>query len=167
MITFNTTLLRFDKKGEKTGWTFIEINTAQAKKLKSDTKVSFRVRGTLDSYAIKQVALIPMGDGAFIMAVNATTRKALGKKHGDKIKVSLEADESKVVISPDLVACLKDEPSAWEAFKKLPGSHQKYFSRWVESAKTSATKTKRIVLAVTSLAKKQGFSEVMRANKKS
>jgi hypothetical protein len=167
MITFNTTLLRFDKKGEKTGWTFIEINTAQAKKLKSDTKVSFRVRGTLDSYAIKQVALIPMGDCAFIMAVNATTRKAHGKKHGDKIKVSLEADESKVVISPDLVACLKDEPSAWEAFKKLPGSHQKYFSRWVESAKTSATKTKRIVLAVTSLAKKQGFSEVMRANKKS
>lgn len=166
MISFTATLQRFDKKGEKTGWTYIEISASQANKLKPNTKVAFRVKGTLDAHAISQVATIPMREGNFILAINGAMRKALGKKQGDKIKVILEADDSKIILSPDLMTCLKDDPVALAAFKKLPGSHQKYFSRWVESAKTSATKTKRIVLAVTTLSKKQGFVEMLRANKK-
>lgn len=164
MISYNTTLLKFDKKGEKTGWTFIEISAAQAKKLK-DSKVSFRVKGTLDSHKISQVALVPMGEGAFILAVNGTMRKALGKKAGDKVKVTLEADDSKIILSHDMMACLKDEPAALAAFKKLPGSHQKYFSRWIESAKTANTKTKRIVMTVEALAKKMKFNEMLRAER--
>jgi hypothetical protein len=166
VISFNTTILRFDKKGEKTGWTYIEITASQANKLKPNTKVAFRVKGKLDSHPISQVATIPMGEGNFILAINGAMRKAIGKKQGDKIKVILEADDSKFVLSPDLMTCLKDDPVALAAFKKLPGSHQKYFSRWIESAKTSATKTKRIVLAVTTLSNKQGFVEMLRANKK-
>jgi hypothetical protein len=165
MISFNTTILRFDKKGEKTGWTFIEISAAQAKKLKPDTKVIFRVRGSLDSHAIKQVAIMPMGEGSFILPINGTMRKAIGKKQGDKIKVMLEADDSKIILSPDLIACLKDEPGALTAFKKLPGSHQKYFSRWVESAKTSTTKTKRIVMTITALTKKMDFGAMLRGER--
>ena len=164
MIAYNTTLLKFDKKGEKTGWTFIEISAAQAKKLK-DSKVSFRVKGTLDSHKLSQVALVPMGEGAFILAVNGVMRKALGKKAGDKVKVTLEADESKIILSHDMMACLKDEPAALAAFKKLPGSHQKYFSRWIESAKTANTKTKRIVMTVEALAKKMNFGEMLRAER--
>ena len=165
MISYNTTLLRFDKKGEKTGWTFIEISAAQAKKLKPYSKVSFRVKGKLDSHKISQVAILPMGDGDFILAVNGKMRKAIGKKAGDKVKVTLEADESKVILSHDMMACLKDEPAALASFKKLPGSHQKYFSKWVESAKTSNTKTKRIVMAVTALARNLNFPEMLRANR--
>src|SRR5690349_15961480 len=134
MISYNTKLLKFDKKGEKTGWTFIEISAAQAKKLKPDSKVSFRVKGTLDSHKISQVAILPMGDGAFILAVNGKMRKAIGKKAGDKVKVILEVDESKIILSHDMMACLKDEPAALAAFNKLPGSHQKYYSRWIENA---------------------------------
>jgi bifunctional DNA-binding transcriptional regulator/antitoxin component of YhaV-PrlF toxin-antitoxin module len=164
MISYNTTLLKFDKKGEKTGWTFIEISASQAKKLK-DSKVSFRVKGTLDSHKISQVALVPMGEGTFILAVNGVMRKALGKKAGDKVKVTLEADESKIILSHDMMACLKDEPAALAAFKKLPGSHQKYFSRWIESAKTANTKTKRIVMTVEALAKKMDFGAMLRAER--
>lgn len=166
MISFTTTLERFDKKGEKTGWTFIEISARQAGKLKPGTKVSYRVRGTLDSHKISQVAIMPMGEGNFILPVNGTMRKALGKKVGDKVKVTLEADDSKVVLSADLMACLKDEPAALAAFKKLPGSHQKYFSRWVESAKTSTTKTKRIVMTVTALARNLDFGAMLREERK-
>lgn len=165
MISFNATLLRFDKKGEKTSWTFIEISPAQAKKLKPGTKVSFRVRGKIDSLAIKQVALMPMGEGAFILPVNGKMRKALGKKNGDKVKVEIEADESKIILSHDMMACLKDEPAALAAFKKLPGSHQKYFSRWIESAKTANTKTKRIAMTVEAMAKKMDFGAMLRAER--
>lgn len=165
MIDFITTIHKFDKQGEKTGWTYIEISAAQAKKLNQGTKVSFRVKGTLDSYRIKQIALLPMGEGNFIMALNAGMRKGIGKKLGDKIKVSLEVDNSEFAFSQDFMDCLHDDPVAYDFFQTLSGSHQKYFSKWIDSAKTTATKTKRIVMAVTALSKKQGYPEMIRANK--
>jgi hypothetical protein len=165
MIQFMTTIHKFDKKGEKTGWTYIEISAQQANKIKPDTKVSFRVKGTLDSFKIKQVALLPMGEGNFIMPLNGSMRKGIGKKLGDKVKVSLEADDSEFAFSEDFMDCLRDDPVAYDFFQTLSGSHQKYFSKWIDSAKTSATKTKRIVMAVTALSKKQGYPEMIRANK--
>ncbi len=165
MIQFMTTIHKFDKQGEKTGWTYIEISAQQAKKLKPDTKVSFRVKGTLDSFKIKQVALLPMGEGNFIMPLNAAMRKGIEKKLGDKLKVSLEADDSEFAFSKDFLDCLRDDPAAHDFFHSLSGSHQKYFSKWIDSAKTSATKTKRIVMAVSALSKKQGYPEMIRANR--
>ena len=166
MIRFTTTILRFDKKGEKTGWSFIEITAAQARKLKPGSKVSFRVKGQLDQYTFEKVALIPMGQGNFILPVNGTMRKAISKKQGDKVSVSLEHDERKQTLSRDFMICLSDDPKALVFFKTLPGSHQLYFSKWIESAKTSPTKTKRIVMAVMALGRKHGFPEMMRANKR-
>ena len=166
MIQFTTTIHKFAKQGEKTGWTYIEISASQAKKLKPDTKVSFRVKGALDSFKIKQIALIPMGEGNFIMPLNAAMRKATGKKLGDKLNVSLEEDDSEFSFSKDFIACLQDDPVAYDFFQTLSGSHQKYFSKWIDSAKTSYTKTKRIVMAVTALSKKQGYPEMIRASKR-
>ena len=62
--------------------------------------------------------------------------------------------------------CLADEPAAIEFFKTLAGSHQRYFSKWIDSAKTIETKTKRIAWAVTALAKKQGYGEMIRSHSK-
>ena len=165
MITFTTTIHKFAKQGEKTGWTYIEISASQASKLKPGTKVSFRVKGKLDSFKIKQTALLPMGDGNFILPLNAAMLKGLGKKLGDKLTVVLEADESEFVLSQDFIACLHDAPDAYDYFQTLPGSHQKYFSKWIDSAKTPATKANRIAMAVTALSKKQGYAEMIRAGR--
>lgn len=163
MVKFTTTILKFDKKGEKTGWTYIEISKRQAQQLKPDCKVSFRVKGTLDSYTIQKTAILPMGEGMFILPLNGAMRRAIGKKQGDTLKVSLEADDRKLVISHDLIICLKEDTEAMKFFKSLPNSHQQYFSKWIESAKTAHTKTKRIVMAITAFSKKQGFPEMIRA----
>jgi Domain of unknown function (DUF1905)/Bacteriocin-protection, YdeI or OmpD-Associated len=165
MIQFTTTIHKFAKQGEKTGWTYFEISASQAKKLKPATRVSFRVKGSLDSFKIKQIALIPMGEGNFIMPLNAAMRKGTGKRLGDKLKVSLEADDSDFIFSQEFMACLQDDPVAYDFFQTLSGSHQKYFSKWIDSAKTSATKTKRIVMAVVALSKKQGYPEMIRGNR--
>lgn len=157
--------MRFDKKGEKTGWSYIEITAKQAEQLKPGSKVSFRVKGQLDSCAIRLVSLLPMGNGNFIMPFNASMRKGTGKKAGDKLVVKLEVDEAKFMLSPDLMACLKDEPRSMKFFKSLPGSHQRYFSKWIESAKTSETKAKRIAMALIAFSKNQGYPEMMRENK--
>jgi hypothetical protein len=167
MVSFSTTILKFDKKGEKTGWTYIEISARQAQKLKPDTKVSFRVKGKLDAHAIEKVALLPMGEGGFIMPLNASMRKATGKKAGDKLKVELEEDERSLTLSPDLMKCLKDEPVALANFKKLPKSHQQYYSKWVEGAKTMQTKSKRIMATVMGCLKSLNYSQMMREYRQS
>ena len=41
MIEFTTTIHKFDKKGEKTGWTYIEISAAQAGKIKPAVSCGF------------------------------------------------------------------------------------------------------------------------------
>ena len=165
MIKFNTTILKFDKQGEKTGWTYIEISAAQAKKINPGVKVSYRVKGRLDNYAIEKTAILPMGEGGFIMPLKGEIRKAIGKKMGDKLTVELELDQRQIEPSADFIKCLKQDPEAMKFFKTLPGSHQRYFSKWIDDAKTIQTKTKRIVMAMTAFSKKQSFMEMMRANR--
>lgn len=163
-VQFTTTMHRFEKQGEKTGWTYIEIPADLAQQLKPGNKREFKVKGKLDSYAIKRVSLMPMGGGSFIMPVNATMRKGLGKRHGAMVKVNLSADNSDFVFNKDFLECLSDEPVADTFFKTLTGSHQRYFSKWIDDAKTEPTKTKRIAMAVSALAKKWGYPEMIRAS---
>jgi hypothetical protein len=165
MIRFNTRIQKFQKQGEKTGWSYIEITGPQANKLKPGCKVSFRVKGKLDEHPIERTSLLPMGDGGFILPVNATIRKAIGKKAGDKLFAELDLDERPVTVPSDFLRCLKDEPRALEYFRSLPKGHQNYFSKWIDSAKTISTKTRRITMAVIALGSGQGFPEMMRANK--
>ena len=167
MIRYTATILKFNKQGEKTGWTYIEVPADVAQKLKDGNKKSFRVKGKLDNHSIKRVALLPMGGGNFIMPMNAAMRKAIGKRQGAMLRVQLEEDKSEFIFSADMLACLEDEPSALKFFKTLPGSHQRYFSKWIESAKTDSTKAKRIAHAVNCLSRSRGFVEMIRSMKKS
>jgi Domain of unknown function (DUF1905)/Bacteriocin-protection, YdeI or OmpD-Associated len=162
MVEYKTTILKFDKQGEKTGWTYIDVPVDIADQLMPNTKKSFRVKGKLDNYKIKQMALIPMGGGHFILPLKADIRKAIGKKHGAQVVVTIVADKEEFKLSEDFMVCLEDEPTAMAYFKTLTGSHQKYFSKWIDSAKTEETKVKRITLAVNALAREMGYPEMIR-----
>jgi Domain of unknown function (DUF1905)/Bacteriocin-protection, YdeI or OmpD-Associated len=162
MIRFTVTIKKFGAKGEKTGWTYVEIPVDIARELKPDNKKEFKVKGKLDKYAIKRISLIPMGGGIFIMALNADMRKAIGKKVGAMLELQLAEDKSDFVFNTDFIECLKDEPAAHTYFQSLTGSHQRYFSKWIDSAKTDATKTKRIAMAVNALARGWGYPEMIR-----
>jgi hypothetical protein len=165
MIKFTTTLLKFDQQGEKTGWTYIEISEELAQKLKPGNKKSFRVKGKLDTFSISSVALIPMGEGNFVMAVNAEMRKGIGKRKGAEVRVQLEVDNAPQLLSADLMGCLADDKKALDFFNTLPKGHQNYFSKWIESAKTEPTKAKRIAQAVNALSKGQHYGIMIRSLK--
>jgi len=162
MITYNAAIQKFDKQGEKTGWTYIEVPAAIAEQLKPGCKKSYRVKGKLDGFGIAQVALIPMGDGNFIIPLNAVMRKGTGKRKGAMLKVQLQEDKSEYELNNEFMECLQDEPVALDFFKSKSASYQRYYSKWIESAKTEATRTKRIALAVSSLAKKMEYGEMLR-----
>lgn len=166
MIQFNAVIKKFTKMGEKTGWTYIEIPLDIAEKLKPDNKKAFRVKGKLDNYAFNAISLLPMGEGNFIMALNGTIRKQIKKEKGDTLKVQMQEDKKEPELSGIFMECLEEEPKAIKFFKSLPKGHQRYFSNWIESAKTDSTKAKRIAQAVNALAAGLGFGEMIRMNKK-
>jgi hypothetical protein len=165
VVQYNTVILKFKEKGEKTGWTYIEVPADVAQRLKKGNKKSFRVQGKLDQLAIKGVALLPMGEGSFIIPLNAALRKGIGKREGAMLKVQLAIDESPIVLNAELMTCLRDEPEALRFFNQLARSHQHYFSKWIESAKTDATKVKRIAQTVNAMVKGQSYGEMLRALK--
>jgi hypothetical protein len=166
MVHFKTIIKKFDKQGEKTGWTYIEISAAIASQLNSGIKTSYRVKGKLDDYAIEKVAILPMGDGGFIMPLNAAMRKGIRKQKGAELEVRVMVDTSPLQLNADLLDCLQDEPTALQTFQQLAKGHQAYFSKWIESAKTEPTKARRIAMAVNALAKGWGYPEMIRAAKK-
>ena len=171
MQTFSALLQRFGLKGEKTGWTYIEIPIDVSEALKPGQRTSFRVKGTLDAFAIKLIALIPMGQSGetgsgFIMPVNAAMRRGIRKEEGATVRVCLDVDNDPLPLSADLMACLADDPAALNFFNTLPKGHQNYFSNWIEEAKTVETKTKRITQAVTGLSMGLGYGEMIRYFKK-
>ncbi len=163
MITFKATIQKFDSMGEKTGWTYIEIPAAIAQQLKPDNKTAFRVKGKLDDWEFSSVALLPMGGGSFIMALKATVRKAIGKRKGAQLLVAMELDHTAFVLCKELMDCLADDPMALAYFNKQPGSHQKYFSNWVNSAKTEPTKTRRIAHTISAMLKGQNYGAMLRS----
>ena len=162
MVKFSAIILKFGEQGEKTGWSYIEVKQAVAAQLKPGNKKSFRVKGKLDEYPVKGVALMPMGGGDFIMAINSTMRKAIGKQKGATLKVELSVDNAEIKPPPAFIECLKDEPEALEFFNSLPYGHRNYFGNWIRSAKTVQTKTKRIAQAVDALSKKYLFNIMLR-----
>jgi len=163
MQTFDTIILQFGEQGEKTGWRYVHIDAEMANELKLNNKKSFRVKGMLDALPINGIALMPMGDGSFILPLKADIRKALRKDAGAALTVSIEEDlDYKVEIPDDLQECFDFEPEALNYFNSLPKSHRDYFIKWIISAKTNETRAKRIVNTINALIKKWGYGEMIR-----
>ncbi len=165
MVSYNTVIHRFEEKGEKTGWTYIEVPQDIAEQINPGVRVSYRVKGRLDNYPIKGVSLLPMGNGNFLIPFNDKLRKGTGKTMGAPVLVSLEPDKP-YELCADLTDCLADESGASEQFYSMPRSHQNYFSKWVEEAKTEGTKVKRIAQVIDAMYKRYDFGRMIRENRK-
>ena len=163
MIQYTAVIKKFGDKGEKTGWTYIEIPASIAEKLKPNNKKSFRVNGYLDDLKIEGLALLPMGDGDFILALNASIRKKIRKQKGASLTVKIEADTKPVKLNAELMECLADEPESLSFFNSLSPGHRKYFSNWIDSAKTDATRAKRIAQTISALEKHWNYGQMLRA----
>ena len=165
VVAFKATIHRYGKMGEKSGWTYIDIPVDIAESLQPGMRKSFRVKGMLDGWKFEGIALIPIGDGHFIMPLNATIRKAIGKRHGAELLAELQSDFKEMALNATLMECLSEEPMAFAHFKTLAKSHQQYISKWIASAKSEETIAKRIGLALDALTDKKGFPDMMRAQK--
>ena len=167
MITFNAEIERFDSNGEKTGWSYVFIPEAIAQQIKPNDKRGFRVRGQIDNLQIAGKSLLPMGGGDFILPLDGKIRKQLKKEAGHPVSLSLEHDvDFKIEMPEDLEVCLAQEDGLLEHFLSYTKSHQNYFIVWLNTAKTEATRTKRLIMIVDAMAKKQDYGLMIRSNKR-
>jgi len=167
MVEFDTIILQFAEQGEKTGWSYIEVPADLAQQLKPGNKKSFRVRGMLDGFSVKGMALMPMGQGNFIMALKADVRRAIHKNKGAMLHICIEEDvDYKVQLPDDLKECFEFEPKAFDFFNSLPKSHREYFIKWIDGAKTSETRAKRIINTVNAMLHKWGYNTMIREMRK-
>ena len=162
MVKFTATIEKFGQKAHQTGWTVITIPAKVANKINPHCKKGFRVKGKLDDFEINKVALMPAGEGDFIMPLNAAMRKGIRKQKNDTLKVQLEIDEAPILPPSELIECMQDEPEALKYFNSLPQSHRNYFTKWIDSAKTDATKAKRIALVIKTMVRKMDFGAMLR-----
>jgi len=165
METFEATILKFGKKGEKSGWCYIELPQEVADRLAPNIKTSFRVKGFLDEFPIGQVSTVPMGDGLFIIAINAAMRKGIKKQAGALLQVRLARDTNQFVVPTDFQEWLSQDEGAQHFFQNLPAAHQRYWVNWIAAVKGEASRESRMKRAVIALSQGFGFAEMLRAEK--
>jgi hypothetical protein len=167
MIRFTAEIRKYGSMGEKTGWTYVDIPVDMAEALYPGNRKSFRVKGTIDTLKVTALALIPVGEGHFILPLNAEMRKKLGKRSGHTLALQIQRDDNPdpIPMPEDLSACLDDEPAARQHFFKLPKSHQNYYIKWINSAKTEPTRVKRIAQAISALTREMHYGEMIRSLK--
>ena len=78
------------------------------------------------------------------------------------VTLNFEEDTDELPQSEELMMCLEDEPKALKAFLDLPKGHQNYYSKWIHSAKTIETKTKRITMTVQGMLMGMTYPEMLR-----
>ena len=143
IVTKQVLLEKFPGKG---GWTFARIP-----EIPQDAKAPFgwvKVKGRIDNYSFQQVKLMPMGDGQLFFPVKAAIRKAIRKQAGDSVYIELELDSDPIITPEEMIACLQDEPKAWEHYQNFTEGQQKAYIDWIKAAKTDETKVKRLAQMV-------------------
>jgi hypothetical protein len=107
-----------------------------------------RVRATFDG-APYSGSLVRRSE-AFHLGVLKAIREEIGKDVGDRVDVTLKADNSvrKVVIPDELAVRFESHPGAEAAFADLSYSHQREHVNYITDAKRSETRKRRAQLTV-------------------
>lgn len=166
MYSFKAVIQKFDSKGEKTGWHYVDVPSDIITKLKLKNKKEFRIKGHVDDVSFEKMTCFPVGEGNFIIVLKAAIRKKLGKNEGAQVSIKFEKDNSGVLKSQDFLDALQEEPLALEQFNSLTMSHQNYFHNHINSAKGIDTRAGRIVHSINAMLKKQNFGEMIRSLQK-
>lgn len=165
MHSFKASIEKFDKKGEKSSWTHIIISESDAQILKTGNKKSFRVCGTLNEVKIAGVAIMPMGGGEFVLPINASIRKKLKLNIGDEVIVNIEEDKNFEIKMPEDLQDLLEMEGLLENFLAQAKSHQNYFIKYIDSAKTTETRVKRLMMTLDAMQKRMDYGEMIRNSK--
>jgi hypothetical protein len=132
------------------GWVYVLID--DAKKV-NGKYLKLKVKGTIEGFAIGTTILASYGKEGYVLPVRAEIRKDIKKNAGDKVKIVLYKDDSKLEIPEEFDICLNDEPRARDFFYALSQSERRMYVLWIGSAKKVETKSERMAKSIERLKK--------------
>ena len=102
------------------------------------------VKVTFDGIAYRG-SMVKMGGPQHILPILKEIREKLGKRKGDRIRVTVDLDEVPrvVVLARDIEAALK-RAGVLETYRAMSFTHQKEYALWIEAAKQAETRAHRI-----------------------
>jgi hypothetical protein len=106
------------------------------------------VRATVNGYTFR-TTLFTMG-GRALLGLNREVREAATVEPGQEVSVELERDDEPrtLEVPSDLAAALDADPVVREIFDGLSYTHRKEYVRWIEEAKRTETRTRRVEKSV-------------------
>jgi hypothetical protein len=142
--TFESTLQKPDTPGS---WTYlvIPLNIEEIFGSKGQVKVC----GTINGYPYRSSAM-PSGDGTHYMVVKKDIRDKIKATQGSIVTVLMTRDQEErtVALPDDFKRALEANERANNVFSAFSYSRQKEYIDWIESAKTEATRLRRIHIAI-------------------
>ena len=119
---------------------------------------SRRVVCSLNRTATYQCALLPHGDGTFVITVNKKLRNLLGLSFGETVQVALKKDESKygLPLPPELDELLKQDTEGSALFHALTPGKRRTLLYIVGSAKNSDKRIARAIIIIRHLKVNKG-----------
>jgi hypothetical protein len=114
-----------------------------------------------------QNTLVPRGGGNYRMHVHSRIWRKLRIDAGAAVEVTLllDSEPREAVLPPDLAAGLADTPRALAIFNTLTVALRRQIIQYVDSAKQSRTRDKRIQLIVRRMLERAAKKRKKRANK--
>jgi hypothetical protein len=152
--SFSATLIRPGKVG---AWTFALVPKDIASK--AGFRARLRVKGAIDGHPFRS-ALMPRGGGEVFVIVNSEMRARIGKTAGDAVRLELELDARPVAVQvpPVLRQALRRSPRATAFFETMTPSQRLAYVRWIADAKQTATRDRRVRIALDKLARREKFN---------
>jgi uncharacterized protein YdeI (YjbR/CyaY-like superfamily) len=97
---------------------------------------------------------MPYGDGRHFIVVKKELRERIGKEAGAVVNVELRKDTRPRVMTPpdDFVSAMNRNQNVKTIFDGLSYSRRKEYVQWIEGAKRSETRERRIHQAVEMIA---------------
>ena len=119
------------------------------RKIAGENAKHIPVHGWIEGLAFRNT-LVPRGGGNYRMHVHSRIWRKLRIDAGAAVEVTmlLDSEPREVVVPPDLAGELADTPRALASFNQLTAALRRHIIQFVEAAKQSRTREKRIQLMV-------------------
>jgi len=136
-------------RGHESGGAFVEFPHDVEKLYGAKGRVPVRV--TFDGIAYRG-SMVRMGAPKHILLILKEIREKLGKGPGDRIRVTVEIDDTPrvIVLAPDVESAFR-KGGILERYRAMSFTHQREYATWIGEAKQAETRTRRVAKAIAEL----------------
>jgi hypothetical protein len=108
----------------------------------------FPVVATVNGYTWRTTVMRMRGE--FLLGLNRAVRDAAGVEAGDTVAVALDLDTAprEVEVPEALASALAEDSEARANFEQLAYTHRKEYARWIDDARRSETRQRRVARAL-------------------